>query len=67
MLSGCSLKQNKRNKDIHYILEDFTDSDSNNKVGPIQEWVNAVDRGGLTHITRFTSEAYHVLLQLKQA
>jgi len=59
-----SLKQNKRNKDIHHILEDFTDNDSSSKDGPAQEWVNAVDRGGLA---RITMEAYQFLLQLKHA
>jgi len=50
-----SLKLNERNKDIHQILEDFTDSGSSSKDGLAQEWVNAVDRGGPTHHNRSIS------------
>ena len=50
-----SLK-NKKEKEFTDILKDLSDDDPDgNTEGPAQEWINAVDRGGLT---RITTDAY---------
>jgi len=46
-----SLKS-KEEKELNDILKDLTDNDPDSHAeGPAQEWISAIDRGGLTHIT----------------
>ena len=45
------------------ILKDFSDDNpDSNTEGPALEWTNAIDRGGLTHIT---TDAYQFFYAVK--
>lgn len=50
-----SLHQKTKDNGVKHVLCELKDEGSMD--GPAQEWVNAIDRGGLTKIT---SEAYHL-------
>ena len=46
-----SLKNQKEKEFIEILINLSDDNPDSNTEGPAQEWTNAVDRGGLTHIT----------------
>jgi len=53
------LCQHKNSSSIHHIMEDMIDD---NAKGPAQEWIKAVDRGGLVHIS---NEAFRLFLSIE--
>jgi len=56
-----SLKS-KEEKELNDILNDLTDNDPDSHAeGPAQEWISAIDRGGLTHITTDVYQLFYAV------
>lgn len=55
-----SLHQKTKDSDVKHVQHELKDEDSTD--GPAQEWVYAIDQGGLTKIT---TKAYRFLMPLK--
>ena len=53
------LRQDKNCSSIRHIMEGMIDASAK---GPAQEWVKAIDRGGLVHIS---NEAFHLFLSIE--
>ena len=57
-----NLLQKTKDNGVQHILSDLKDDGVTISEGPAQEWVNSINRGGLT---RITTEAFRVFTPLK--
>ena len=56
------LLQKTKNSGVQHVLNDLKDQGITTSEGPAQEWVNAIDRGGLTKIT---TEAFRLFYAIE--
>ena len=57
-----NLLQKTKDNGVQHILSDLKDDGVTTSEGPAQEWVNSIDRGGLT---RITTEAFRVFYAIE--